>query len=504
MSTHSYFSIQNITPIEFLKPNSKIHVIGVCGVAMAPLAVALSKQGFIVSGSDREYYEPMASVLKKQNIKLYEGFKKENITPDLDLVVIGNIASKDHPEVLQLQEFNLKYTIFTQSLYDILIKGRHSIVVSGTHGKTTTTALCATTLNKLGVDTSYFVGGQVKELDLSFHVGKDAFSVVEGDEYDSAFFAKVPKFSFYKPNTLIVTSIEYDHADIYPDLESIEKEFTKLVNSLGAEDNCICCIDNENIKKLLPSWRDTKQAKTKFLTYGFSEEADFVVTSKDFASQGFQEVSIEFNSKNKIVENSIIKELIKNKITYKIPLSGKYSALNSCAILLALRLNKFSMEKIVEAFSTFKGVKRRQDVIINNEKLTLIEDFAHHPTAVKETLQGIINRYPKRRLIAIFEPRSNTSRRPVFRTPYRDALCLADLIILGEVKRREIDRDLELVESQDIANDIIQNGKEAFVCADANEIVELIEKRHQSGDLVVVMSNGGFGGVIEKVKEKFL
>ncbi len=447
------FSVIGSTSLDALKKGSKVHFLGVAGIAMAQLAVYLSTEGFEVSGSDTDFWEPAGSLLKKSNIKLFKGYEE---LPENDLVVIGNAIRKDNPLLSKV----VRYTSFPQALYETVIKGRKSIVVSGTHGKTTTTALTAWCLKNL--DPSYFIGGSVIGLPSSLHVGKGNLSVVEGDEYDSAFFAKVPKFDFYKPDILLVTSVEYDHADIYPNIEGINKEFTDLV--LSTTDAVVVAMSGDNLKNLSRVW----SSKARLITYG--EEGDIVFKrNQDLITFNYQGEKIEIRSN----------------------LLGEHNAYNAVGSWLVQRLAGVNNPS---GFDTFGGVKRRQEVKLESEKIVIIEDFAHHPTAVRETLKGLKERYSDRKLIVCFEPRSNTSRRKIFENDYKTALLVADSVIVKRVTPRHNDNVNDLFDVDTLVKSI---GGAAL--SETDEIIAKVSENLSGRDLVVVMSNGSFDGLTEKL-----
>ncbi|MBX7143952.1 MAG: UDP-N-acetylmuramate dehydrogenase [Oligoflexia bacterium] len=474
-----FFKIDNCRSISSLKPGAKIHVIGVAGVAMAQLAIQLAKQGFNVSGSDKDFWEPMGSLLKKSNVQTKHLYKREHVPLDADLVVIGNAVSYGNDEVCVVEEKNLPYTCFPKALFETVISGRHSIVVSGTHGKTTTTALTAFVLSQISQDPSYFIGGASQDLPESLHAGRGKFSVVEGDEYDSAFFAKVPKFTFYKPNTCIVNAIEFDHADIYPDVEAIKREFDGMVRKMTGADLAICAVDFPHVAQLVTNWKETSAAK--ILTFGESSSADVRLVGRK--PLGFsQHVSCASKAWGNF-------ELL-------VPMSGSYNAKNAIAVYIACRSLGFEHQQIAQAISKFQRVKRRQEVRFDGKGVTLIEDFAHHPTAVLETLQGIREAFPQRRLWAVFEPRSNTSRRKVFQDDYIKAFTIADLALLAKVEQKSIDSGHELLDVSTLADKISDSGTPTRCPGLAPEIQAILEKEVASGDVVVIMSNGAFGGLI--------
>lgn len=487
--TKEWFKTEHSVAMKYLKPGSKIYLIGVCGVAMGQLAIALSERGFNVSGSDREFYEPMASLLRKSGIKTFEGYCAENVELQADLVVIGNSVSYTNPEVAVVEQSNLPYTLFSKALAELIIDGRHSIVVTGTHGKTTTTALGASVLSKLGANPSFFIGGQALGLEKSLVRGDGKFSIVEGDEYDSAFFAKTPKFHFYLPNTVIITSIEYDHADIYSSLDQIKAEFIKLIQNLPPSSHVVACVDNATVVDVI-SGITSSRGDLKVTTYGSNPGADLYIKERKLLESGSQEIQIENRSGK--------------SYTIKFPMLGSYNALNATAILAALLPFDFKEDELLGAFSDFKGTKRRQEIIYNQNGITVIEDFAHHPTAVSETLTGIAERYPSGRLFAVFEPRSNSSRRPVFRKAYSQAFSKATRVLLLEVARREIDKDLHLLSSLELASDISKTGLIADAYDSVEKILNELIADVRSGDVIVVMSNGAFGGLPQKLTQALL
>jgi UDP-N-acetylmuramate: L-alanyl-gamma-D-glutamyl-meso-diaminopimelate ligase len=474
-----FFKVQHCKSLLELKPGAKIHVIGVAGVAMAQLAVALSKKGFQVSGSDKDFWEPMGSLLRSSKVKLCTLYKREHVPLDADLVVIGNAISYGNDEVAVVEENNLPYTCFPKALHETVIDGRHSIVVSGTHGKTTTTALTAFLLNQTKQDPSYFIGGATTDLPESLHAGKGHESVVEGDEYDSAFFAKVPKFSFYKPNTCIVNAIEFDHADIYANVDVIKKEFDTLVRSMGAADVAICATDFPHVAELAKIWR--KEAACRVISFGESEDADVRMHVR--TPKGMSQVA-DFSSKEF------------GNFTLEIPMPGAYNAKNAVAAYVAARLRGVSHQELAKALTQFSRVKRRQEVRVDGP-ITLVEDFAHHPTAVFETLSGIRESFPNRRIWAVFEPRSNTSRRKVFQKDYVRAFTLAQRALLSHVEAKSIDADQQLLDVKQLAADISAAGTPTVVPGLAPEIFALLEAEMLPGDVVVIMSNGAFGGLIQ-------
>lgn len=488
----SYFSVEGITPISSLPPRAKIHVIGVAGVAMAQIAIALSERSFTVSGSDKEFYDPMGSLLKKSKVKLYTGYSEENFAADLDLVIIGNAVSADHPEVVEVERRRLPYSIFPQALFELAISQRRSIIVSGTHGKTTTTAMLATVLEKLGRSPSYFIGGKSVDLKESLAITSGTEAVIEGDEYDSSFFAKVPKFFFYKPNIWIITSLEYDHADIYPDLASIDKVFFEQIKRLSPDDVVISNVDGEHIREQLELWRE--HASCKFVSYGEHQSADFRVS--DLIDDGTYCKGTLFC---KGIPTALSDSASNEQFEIKLNILGRHNILNGIAVFLAAKELGIPTQEILSALLAFHGVERRQQIRYCQDGITVIDDFAHHPTAVLETLSAVRARYPAARLWAVFEPRSNTSRRKVFETMYIDAFQHADQVVLCQPTAKAIDQSSDLIDVSTLASKIAATYpsiKLSIALPDANSIAAYLMENLKRGDVVLVMSNGSFGGLV--------
>ena len=476
-----YFSVEGTTSLRDIPSGGIVHVIGVSGVAMAQLAVALSERGYVVSGSDKEFYEPMGSLLASSRVRCCRGYDGAHIPENVSLVVIGNAVSYGNPEVSAIEAHSLPYTLFPKLLYETVIQDKHSIVVSGTHGKTTTSAMLAWVLTQAKREPSYFVGGVVRDLPRALLVGSGSVSVVEGDEYDSAFFAKVPKFSFYQPNTAIITSIEYDHADIYPDLESINTVFEKMVFSQKHDDAVIACVDFPNVASLVNSWRS--RCVVPFLTYGSSEHAEYRLLSTE--------------EKGGLVQG--ICTTPAGTVTLQLQMPGAYNLKNALAVFLAAHRVGLTKEEVLSALASFRGVKRRQEVRAQNKGIILIEDFAHHPTAVRETAAGIRARFPKSRLIAVFEPRSASSRRKVFQADYVVAFASVNGVILCDVAARSIDQGVELLDVTSLSHDISKSGVSSRVYPNPDEIFKAVTDELREGDVIVIMSNGSFGGLIDRL-----
>ena len=479
----SHFSIDRVTSLSNVPKGGRIHVIGVAGVAMAQLAVELTKQGFLVSGSDKDFYEPMGSFLRNSSVTLFRGYAATNVPSSIDLVIIGNAVSYENVEVGVVEERNLPYTCFPRMLHEAIIDGKRSIVVTGTHGKSTTTALIASTLVKLGGEPSYFVGGIAQDLPMSLARGDGAYSVVEGDEYDSAFFAKVPKFSFYHPDICVVNAIEYDHADIYPDVESIIRVFREMVVKMPAHGLALCCTDYPHVRSLVDELRG--KVASRIVTFGTSPDADICIVRREQVG---------------LSQRVTARSETHGEFTFSIPMSGVYNAKNALVTIVVAMMGGYSLEKATEAVATFKSVKRRQEVRYDAHGVTLIEDFAHHPTAVHETLAGIREAFPGRKIWGVFEPRSNTSRRKVFQEPYVSAFKNADEVVLCQVVSREIDAHQELLDVDTLSAKIGEGGTSSRALPDPKAIEEFLLAHVGTNDVIVVMSNGSFGGLPQSLE----
>jgi UDP-N-acetylmuramate: L-alanyl-gamma-D-glutamyl-meso-diaminopimelate ligase len=474
-----YFKVSEISRIADLSPGAHIHLIGVCGVAMGQLALALKGMGFYVSGSDKEFYEPMGSLLRNSKIKLFEGYAATNIEPSTKLVIIGNAISYENPEVSSVESNKTPYSCFPQALFECLISKKHSIVVAGTHGKSTTTGLIAHLFNANSKSPSFFVGGVLGNSDSSFKIGTGATAIVEGDEYDSAFFAKVPKFSFYKPNTFIINAIEFDHADIYPSLAAIDQEFINQINQLNTDDTLISCSDHEHIAEVIKK----SNPKCTQLTFGCNATADMQILKRE-PKETSQIISLKY------------KEL---SFEIELPLPGVYNARNLAVAALVGLQQGLSPSEIAAAARTYNSVRRRFDIRLRTNDFVIIEDFAHHPTAIAEAIKATRESFPNMKICAVFEPRSNTSRRAVFHQQYLDAFKQANQVILCSVKAKENETQLELLDTSKLCQDLSAQGIAAEALASADEIYKKILSQNNHGTALLVMSNGSFGGILAKL-----
>jgi len=466
-----------------LSPLMHYHLIGICGTAMASLAGMLQARGHKVTGSDQNVYPPMSTQLEALGIETLNGYRAENADIGADVTVVGNAISRGNPELEEVLNRKLMYRSQAEIVKELFIRGRRSLVVAGTHGKTTTTSIATWVCEVGGLDPSFLVGGIVQNFDASFRVTQSDHFVIEGDEYDTAYFDKKPKFMHYLPEIAIVNNIEFDHADIYRDLQEIKFQFSRLMNLVPGNGRLICGIDSPVVREVL----DEMQGKlfTTIETFGLSEDAKWQARYIDFTGEKTRFTVFRDGTSWGEFETHLI---------------GEFNVRNCLAVIIAADAWGIAKEKIQEAFDTFKSVKRRMEVRGTERGVTVIDDFAHHPTAVEETLKALRMKYDGRRLIAVFEPRSWSSRLAVFQAPYSKAFSYADYVIIAGVyntsKASELGKVLDVSE---LVKDIEMQGKPALSFPDADAIIDHLAPELADGDVVAIMSNGGFGGIHDKL-----
>ena len=450
-----------------------LHFIGVCGTAMGAVAAALKERGFTVTGSDERVYPPMSTFLESRGVKLKEGYRPENIPADADLIVVGNAISRGNPEVEAVLNRRLSYLSLPETLKLFFLRGKHNLVVTGTHGKTTTTSLLTWVLRDAGLDPAYLIGGIPKNLGQGCSLHDSKFTVIEGDEYDTAFFDKRSKFLHYLPELVIVNNVEFDHADIFPDLDAIKLSFKRLLNVVPSEGMVLINGDDPNCVDV------ARDCRAQLVEVGFSPNAARHIRDVQYSSDGS-----EFT-------------LIDHK--FHTPLVGEYNVRNCAMAISAAHFYGVSLDKIATAISSFQGIKRRQEVRGSVRGITILDDFGHHPTAIRETLRGLRHQYAGRRLWALFEPRSNTTRRAVFQHDLPKALAEADGVILSQVARMDQLKPEERLDPERVIDDIAATGRPAFYEPGVDEIIARLKPLVKEGDVVVILSNGGFGGIHERL-----
>jgi UDP-N-acetylmuramate: L-alanyl-gamma-D-glutamyl-meso-diaminopimelate ligase len=466
-----------------------VHIIGVCGTLMGAFAAFLKRKGITVTGSDQNVYPPMSDVLKGAGVKLFSGYSEENLKSleyKPDLVVIGNVINKANPEAAYAITHGYAYTSLPEAMEKLMLSDTRNLVVAGTHGKTTTSSLLAFVLANAKKDPSYFIGGVSHDLPFSFHVPSiDAgqYFILEGDEYDTAFWDKVPKFNHYLPNDVILTSVEFDHADIYADLKAVEKAFEGLMSRIRPEGRLIACTDYESVKKLLPL------AKVPVLTYSATK-----------GNARFTPVEVKNDpefSRFKVWDDE--SKTTSAEVSIRLP--GQHNVMNALSVFIECKELGLSEAEIITGLSKFQGVKRRQEIRGEVKGVIVLDDFAHHPTAVKETLLALKNRYPQKRLVTIFEPRSATSRRKVFQNDYAQAFAKADAVYIAAPFDQSKIAAEDQFSSEQLVQDIQKQGRPARVFLTVEDGVKEVAKSSQPGDLIAVLSNGGFGGFIPQLLE---
>ncbi len=457
-----------------------VHLTGICGTAMATLAAMLKQKGFNVRGSDQDVYPPMSTFLQQEGIPTISGYRAENITPDLDFVIIGNAVSRGNPEVEEVLDRKIRYYSLPEALREFFLWGARSIVVAGTHGKTTTTSMAGWVLTHAGLDPSVFVGGIAENLGTngsSYRIGAGRDFVLEGDEYDSAFFDKTAKFLKYLPDIAIVNNVEFDHADIYPDLDAVRLAFRRLVNLVPRRGLLLLGAGSPDALALKGF------AHCRVQTFGLSEGADWQADAIRFSPEG---------TRFTVLRNG------RYFGSFFLPVLGSYNVRNALAAIAVGTEASLEPSTLADALETFKGVRRRLEVLQTVDGVSVFDDFAHPPTAVHETLAGVRAAYPQGRIWAIFEPRSASSCRRIFQSEFARAFEWADEIVVAPVYRSNLPEDQRLSVDQLVA-DLQARGKRARSIAKVEDIVATVVREKRAGDLVVIMSNGGFGGMRAKI-----
>lgn len=461
-------------------PNNvkNIHLIAVCGTAMGALAAMLKNVGFHVTGSDAHVYPPMSTFLSDQGIKVLEGFNAQNLSYRPDLVVAGNAVSIGNPEVVAMQEMGLPFCSLPQALNHFFATGKSTLAVVGTHGKTTTSALLAWVLTVAGMDPCFMVGGILKNFGRNYGTGKGPYFVVEGDEYDTAFFDKGPKFLHFRPSHAILTSIEFDHADIYQDLAHVRRAFTSFVTAMQQDSLLI----GHKADQIVVETANQGCCRKTF--YGEKEGSPWQATGVQFDAPW---------TRFEVLKNG-------NRFaTFSTRMMGHHNVLNSLAVIALADDIGIPVDNIQKGLETFEGVKRRQEVRGVKREITVLDDFAHHPTAVRETIGAVSQFYRGKRIIAIFEPRTNSSRRKVFQDQYPEAFGFADIVCIPTPPLQEKIPADERFSSEQLVEDLRRRGKSAHFFSDTQAIINYIVKNSIAGDVVLIMSNGGFDNIHERL-----
>jgi UDP-N-acetylmuramate: L-alanyl-gamma-D-glutamyl-meso-diaminopimelate ligase len=460
-----------------------IHLTGICGTAMASLAGLLQLEGHRISGSDKAAYPPMSDLLHALGIPILEPYSESNLDPPPDLVVIGNALSRGNPEVERVLDERMPFTSMAALVREEFLKGRESLVVAGTHGKTTTTSMLswiyqAASHENASLEPSFLIGGVAENFGSSFQLRPTRTFIIEGDEYDTAFFDKGPKFLHYFPDALILTHVEFDHADIYADLEAVKVAFKRLVNLVPRRGLLVAFDGSPNVDECI------SKAFCRVERYGFKAESDWQIRNLRHA------------------DGKTVWEVWRHGELWTelaMQLAGEHNALNATAAAALASGQGIRKKAIRAAMTSFKSVKRRLEVRDVIRGISIIDDFAHHPTAIRETLRALRSVYPEARIWAVLEPRSNTLRRKILENELIESLRLADRVMMAGVYQQQRIPDAERLHPEDVVDALNAAGTPAELHPDANEIVETLAPQLRSGDVVAILSNGGFDDIYEKL-----
>ena len=454
-----------------------IHFSGICGTAMGSLAVLLKKRGYHITGSDQNVYPPMSDFLREHSIQVREGFSLANLEPQPDLVVLGNALSRGNPEVEAVLAQRIPYISMAELLKEFFIRGRTSLVITGTHGKTTTTSLLAWTFANAGMNPGFLIGGIAENLKTSCADGSGDFFITEGDEYDTAFFDKRSKFFHYLPDQLVLNNLEFDHADIFASLEQIQQSFCWLLRLVPGNGLVVANGDDDNLKPVL------KQIYSPLLTFGLGPDCNVRIEDIQICETGSQ-FRLEGAGQN-------------SQQIWNLPMAGIHNIRNATAVILLAQHNHLSTEQIQQSFSSFQGVKRRQELRGTINDIWVYDDFAHHPTAVAETIRALRQKHPGKRLCAVFEPRSNTSVLRIHQEQLVSALAQADEVLLAPPHRAERIPTNDRLDVQAIVHAL--NSQIPAQTLETSAILEHLQTTATSGDVILIMSNGKFDNLHERL-----
>ena len=460
-------------------PGSKIYLMGICGTGMAALAGLLNEQGFIVTGSDSAFYPPMNRVLDELEIPVYQGYDPEHLKEaGPDLVIIGNVIRASNPEAVYVMDHKIPFMSFPEALGEFFLADRNCFVVAGTHGKTTTSSMLVSALQGCGFLPGFFIGGVVREAGRGFEKGAPPWFVIEGDEYDTAFFDKVSKFLHYRPKNAVITSMEFDHADIFQDFFAIRSSFEEFVRLLPREGILVACAD-------WPAVMETaEKAHCRVITYGLDIGADWKA----------EDITPSLTDTSYI---AVSRRGLRVPVSIRAP--GRHNVLNSLSVLALCHGLGLDLKGVIRGLKNCRGVKRRQEIRGEVKGIAVIDDFAHHPRAVSETLQALRDRFRDRRLVAVFEPRTNTSRRAVFQEAYAEAFHAADKVMIRAVPDPEKAPEGDRFSSQRLVEDLKSRGRDAHFHVDASSIIKGIMNDLRERDVYVILSNGPFEDIHERL-----
>ena len=456
----------------------RVHLMAVCGTAMGALACMLKDLGYEVTGSDHKVYPPMSDFLTGRGIRIEDGFRPENLAHRPDLVVVGNAVTRINPEAVELDRLGLPFCSMPQAINRFVVAGRQTLMVAGTHGKTTTSALLAWILQAAGCDPSFVIGGLLKNFQSNYRLGNGGSIVIEGDEYDTAFFDKGPKFLHYRPVATVLTNIEFDHADIYRDLDHVKSAFRRLAAGLPPGSLLVACDADPHIPEVIAGAALTVQR------YGRSAGSHWCL--------GSIRVDPPWTTFDVLKAGSRFAR-------FRTRLIGTHNLLNALAAIAVADHLGISAAALAGALETFEGIRRRQEIRGEKRGIVVMDDFAHHPTAVRETIAAVKAAFPDRRLIAVFEPRTNSSMRKVFQPVYPASFEGADMICIRQPPRLDKVPEAERFSSEDLVRELNRRGKAADFFPDTDRIIGHLVQTAAPGDVILIMSNGGFDNIHERL-----
>ena len=468
----------------------KIYMVGICGTGMGNLALMLKKKGYDVTGSDSNVYPPMSTVLENAGVKILNGYKEENITTLPDIAIIGNVVRRDNPEAQKLINSDITYYSMPEALRTFFFDDKETVVITGTHGKTTTSFMTAWMLENAGLKPGFFIGGVPKDFETMGRAAEGKHFVIEGDEYDTAFFDKESKFFHYKAKYLIINCIEFDHADIFPDLQSIKNAFKKLIGTIPPDGVIVYNAEDKNIKDIIGT------AKCRTVSFSASD------VKADFTAKNVKVVhgDIENNTDPKL-EFDVVHNGSTSKFELRIP--GMHNVLNAIAVIAMSQQMDISYDQARHALSSFRGVKRRQDVYGVSGGRIIIDDFAHHPTAMAYSINAIKDWYYPRKVWCLYEPRSATSRTNILQNEVIEALTNADNMLIAPVNQPERVPEEKRFNPDLVCTKLKEKGVNATTHNSVDDMVSYLAQNTRSGDVILVMSNGGFGGIYNKLMDTF-
>ena len=472
-----------------------VHFLGICGTAMGAVASAMARQGYIVTGTDANVYPPMSTFLENEGIQIFQGYNPSNIPEDTDLVVIGNAMSRGNVEVEAVLDTRLRYMSLPETMKEFFLWGKRNLVVTGTHGKTTTTSMLAWMLEANGKNPSFMIGGIARNLGRGGRFTDSDFCVLEGDEYDTSFFDKRSKFLHYLPEVVIINNIEMDHADIYANVEEIKLSFKRLLRVVPRNGVVFINADCPNCADVR-AYAASELKMVKMLSVGMAEDADIRITELEHRTDGcsFTLCCAPAPEGSEETTYSLL-----NGERFNVPMIGDFNIRNAAMAACAAAFAGLNAEEIRTALNSFEGVARRQEIRGTVNGVTVVDDFAHHPTAIRQAIAGLRQRFPKSRLWVLFEPRSNTTIRNLFQSELAEALSDADFAVISPIENTKRLAPEERLDQEKLLADIREAGTEAYVGKNVDDIVAHVVTHVHPNDVLLVMSNGGFGGIHNKL-----